>query len=267
MTDAPLKDCCGWPSCRAELGNIEFEEIVSEGEEGSKVANQDQGRKVSGLLDVPFEKLETALTIKPGKLFHRKLDVKLAEASRNSLCMYIYQLAFEWFVETINQGIARSESDVFCTVGILAVFGLENFDAKGQSNRLSQLCINLANERLHQLFIGCFFEAEQVVYEAEDIEWTVQEYESSLPVIHLITKTNGIFAILHASGESASDSGSKADEAFLNSMDEAFKKVTTTGKFARRVSDARVDLLAIYCHHTLKPTLGHSIGRASKGHL
>ena len=190
---------------------------------------------MAGLLEVPLEKLEVALTTMPTTMFVKKLNVARADASRNSLCMYIYQLAFDWCVEKINRDIARSENDAFRTVGVLDIFGFENFDARGQSNKFPQLCINLTNERLHQLFIKHVFEVEQSVYSAEDIEWEVQDYQSNLPIIQLITKSKGIFAFVNDAGKGVSD-GSKADEAFLNNMNKAFAEVSTTGKLAPSLS-------------------------------
>ena len=61
-------------------------------------------------------------------------------------------------------------------------------------NSFPQLCINLANERLHNLFIDHVFEVEARVYAEEDIEWTPTEYADNKPIIDLIVRKGGILA-------------------------------------------------------------------------
>ena len=53
---------------------------------------------------------------------------------------------------------------------------------------LLQLCINYANEALHNLFIEHVFKLEQEVYIREEVEWNFVSYTDNQPVIDLISK-------------------------------------------------------------------------------
>ena len=52
----------------------------------------------------------------------------------------------------------------------------------------SQLCINLTNESLHNLFIEHVFKLEQETYIREEVEWHFVEYEDNQHVLDLIQK-------------------------------------------------------------------------------
>ena len=51
-----------------------------------------------------------------------------------------------------------------------------------------QLCINLTNESLHNLFIEHVFKLEQETYIREEVEWHFVEYEDNQHVLDLIQK-------------------------------------------------------------------------------
>ena len=54
----------------------------------------------------------------------------------------------------------------------LDIFGFENF----RTNSFEQLCINFANEKLHQLFLFSMFKAEEEVVQIEKVKLPQIDY-------------------------------------------------------------------------------------------
>ena len=96
----------------------------------------------------------------------------LPPATRDAISKAVYDRLFRWIVNQINHLLAPTLEEiawsydigvcvcVFCdavsvncvlslSVGILDIFGFEDF----MKNSFEQLCINLANEQLHNFFI------------------------------------------------------------------------------------------------------------------
>ena len=62
------------------------------------------------------------------------------------------------------------------------MFGFEVFDANG----FEQLCINYANEKLHQFFIACVFKAEEETHISEGVPWPKEvSYDDNAPCLAL----------------------------------------------------------------------------------
>jgi myosin-3 len=91
-----------------------------------------------------------------------------AEAIRDSISKALYDRVFRWIVNRINQLLASSVNVTSSTyeIGILDIFGFENF----QFNSFEQLCINLANEQLHNFFMQHVFHLEFLEYKHEGIQ-------------------------------------------------------------------------------------------------
>jgi len=96
---------------------------------------------------------------------------------------HIYWLAFDDLVQEINRCLSSDARSAY-NIGVLDIFGFENFN----ENLFSQLCINLTNESLHNLFIEHVFKDEQQVYMANDIQWNFVEYQDNSHTIDLIYK-------------------------------------------------------------------------------
>ena len=123
------------------------------------------------LLGVSSTGLWTALT-ESKKMMGREevkmtLSQKEASAARESLCMWLYTMSFEWIVGRINASLAPTESDAkrASAIGILDIFGFEKFAI----NSVAQLLINFTNEALHKLFIEEVLLLEKRVYKEEGI--------------------------------------------------------------------------------------------------
>lgn len=73
--------------------------------------------------------------------------------------MRLYANLFRWILEKINIRI-RGGEDKFAFVGVLDIFGFENFAI----NRFEQFNINFANEKLQEYFNKHIFSLEQHEY-------------------------------------------------------------------------------------------------------
>ena len=79
--------------------------------------------------------------------------------SRDSTSMRLYANLFRWILGQINARI-RGAVEKFAFVGILDIFGFENFTV----NRFEQFNINFANEKLQEYFNKHIFSLEQHEY-------------------------------------------------------------------------------------------------------
>lgn len=118
------------------------------------------------------------------------------------LSQAIYGRLFVWIVEKINSAIykpaSEESSDTRHSIGLLDIFGFENFDQNRFCEQTTsidmhwycvpdiwefilicviftfsfeQLCINFANEQLQQFFVKHVFKMEQEEYTQENIVW------------------------------------------------------------------------------------------------
>ncbi|KAL3908377.1 MAG: hypothetical protein SGPRY_009823, partial [Prymnesium sp.] len=114
--------------------------------------------------------------------FDKELTVKQADAARDSLCMSLYQLAFDWCVSLLNDKTAAPKEAMNGTIRIL------------------DLCINFANESLQSLFISHLYAMEAEEHAAEGIEVKAPpNIKVSDEVIKLISGRPGVFEVLDES--------------------------------------------------------------------
>jgi len=77
----------------------------------------------------------------------------------SSLSKSLYEKLSFWIVQKLNQKISnRSLKSCSTDIGILDIFGFENFTA---NNSLEQLCINFTNEKIQQLYTQQVFDKEK----------------------------------------------------------------------------------------------------------
>lgn len=148
------------------IGNINFKEVTFDYNTGCEVANRDQLKIVATQLGIDAESsLEIALCYKlmaiRGSRTQTPMTVDKAEESRDALAKELYSKLFHWIVMRINRTLSRqfTEKGEY-VIGILDLFGFENFDANG----FEQFCINYCNEKLQQLFTQFLFKQEQDLY-------------------------------------------------------------------------------------------------------
>lgn len=158
------------------LGNLKFKSFNLNNIDSSEVADASNANRIASLLGVNKSKLCEALTRKTivahGDTVVSPLTASAAVDGRDALVKAIYGHIFEYIVEMINKTLHKDQQLSSKSVGILDIFGFENFD----SNSFEQLCINYANENLQQFFVRHIFKLEQEQYAKEGITWTNINY-------------------------------------------------------------------------------------------
>ncbi len=156
------------------LGNLTFDEdpTVEHQEGGTLITSVDELDRLSELIGVPAEILETCMTMRLIKTGYDELNVQLrpsvAKESCDALAKEIYAQIFELLVRSINE-YTRADTHYkheYGLISLLDIFGFERFKV----NRFEQLCINYANEQLQHKYVLDNFRQVQEEYEAEGIE-------------------------------------------------------------------------------------------------
>ncbi|CAG9784601.1 unnamed protein product [Diatraea saccharalis] len=158
------------------FGNMRFKSFNFNNIESSEVADAVNANRIAALLGVNKSTLCDALTRKTiviqGEKVISTITPAAATEGRDALVKAIYGYIFEYIVEMINKTLHKEQTLSSGSVGILDIFGFENFD----SNSFEQLCINYANENLQQFFVRHIFKLEQEQYEKEGIIWNNINY-------------------------------------------------------------------------------------------
>lgn len=142
-----------------------------------------------------------------------RIDLRADQAalSMQGLLKSAFSLAFAWVVKRINAVLTGVEAAQAASVNaahldMLDIFGFENFRYNSfeqvllpspwlaaqwahLAERLPQhpflqLCINFANEKLHQLFLHAMFKAEQEVIAQERVASTLQRRPYRRTLLH-----------------------------------------------------------------------------------
>lgn len=112
---------------------------------------------------------------------------------RDALAKGIYGRLFVYIVSKINNAIYKPKSVSCSAIGVLDIFGFENFN----TNSFEQFCINYANENLQQFFVQHIFKLEQEEYNLEGINWRHIEFVDNQEALDLIAvKQLNIMALI-----------------------------------------------------------------------
>ncbi|XP_019374010.1 PREDICTED: unconventional myosin-X [Gavialis gangeticus] len=170
------------------LGNIEF---ITAG--GAQVSFKTALGRSAELLGLDSTQLTEALTqrsmILRGEEILTPLSIQQAIDSRDSMAMALYSQCFAWVIKKINSRI-RGKDD-FKSIGILDIFGFENFEV----NRFEQFNINYANEKLQEYFNKHIFSLEQLEYSREGLIWEDIDWTDNGECLDLIEKKLGLLAL------------------------------------------------------------------------
>ncbi|KAG8442508.1 hypothetical protein GDO86_011342 [Hymenochirus boettgeri] len=172
------------------LGNIEF---VTAG--GAQISSKTALGRASELLGLDSEQLAEGLTqrsmILRGEEISTPLSIEQAVDSRDSVAMALYSQCFAWIIKKINSRIKGK--DDFKSIGILDIFGFENFEV----NRFEQFNINYANEKLQEYFNKHIFSLEQLEYSREGLVWDDIDWTDNGECLDLIEKKLGLLALIN----------------------------------------------------------------------
>ncbi|XP_045081438.1 unconventional myosin-X isoform X1 [Coregonus clupeaformis] len=173
-----------------QLGNIQF---MTAG--GAQITTKQVLSNVSELLGLDCFQLSEVLTqrsmILRGEEICSPLTIEQAVDSRDSVSMALYSQCFSWIILRINQKIKGKDN--FKSIGILDIFGFENF----QVNRFEQFNINYANEKLQEYFNKHIFSLEQLEYNREGVQWEAIDWMDNAECLDLIEKKLGMLALVN----------------------------------------------------------------------
>ncbi|KAJ8256046.1 hypothetical protein COCON_G00199100 [Conger conger] len=185
-----IRDVFKLLSAVLQMGNIEF---MTAG--GAQITTKGVVSVVSELLGLDWFQLSEVLTqrslILRGEEICSPLTVEQAVDSRDSVAMALYAQCFSWIIMRINQKIKGKDN--FKSIGILDIFGFENFEV----NRFEQFNINYANEKLQEYFNKHIFSLEQLEYNREGISWEAIDWMDNAECLDLIEKKLGMLALIN----------------------------------------------------------------------
>nr|XP_055071059.1 unconventional myosin-X [Misgurnus anguillicaudatus] len=190
FTEEEIRDVFKLLSGVLQIGNIEF---MTAG--GAQITTKGVVSVVSDLLGLDSFQLSEVLTqrsmILRGEEICSPLTVEQAIDSRDSVAMALYSQCFSWIITRINQKIKGKDN--FKSIGILDIFGFENFEV----NRFEQFNINYANEKLQEYFNKHIFSLEQLEYNREGIHWEAIDWMDNAECLDLIEKKLGMLALIN----------------------------------------------------------------------
>ncbi|XP_054644353.1 unconventional myosin-X isoform X2 [Dunckerocampus dactyliophorus] len=190
FSEEEIRDVFKLLSAVLQMGNIEF---MTAG--GAQITSKGVVSNVSELLGLDSFQLSEVLTqrsmILRGEEICSPLTVEQAVDSRDSVAMALYSQCFSWIIMRINQKIKGRDN--FKSIGILDIFGFENFEV----NRFEQFNINYANEKLQEYFNKHIFSLEQLEYNREGIQWEAIDWMDNAECLDLIEKKLGMLALIN----------------------------------------------------------------------
>ncbi|XP_015109747.1 myosin-VIIa [Diachasma alloeum] len=168
------------------LGNFNYKSAVISNMDTCEIQDDAAVKTTADLLGVGTKPLKEALTRRTifaqGERVVSNLSREQAVEVRDAFVKAVYGQLFIMIVEKINTTIFKPKSNTKSSIGVLDIFGFENFD----HNSFEQLCINYANEHLQQFFVRHIFKIEQEYYSDEGISWRHIDFKDNQGVLDLI---------------------------------------------------------------------------------
>ncbi|KAL5279589.1 hypothetical protein ACFFRR_003901 [Megaselia abdita] len=179
------------------LGNLKFKATTIQNMDASEVSDAVNANRIAVLLGVTKNMFCDAFTRKTIKTMNEKVTMTLSKEAaiegRDAFVKALYGQIFIRIVDRINDTISKSDVKNILTIGVLDIFGFENFN----NNSFEQLCINYANENLQQFFVRHIFKMEQTEYQNEGINWKNIDFVDNQEILDLIgMKSVNIMALI-----------------------------------------------------------------------
>lgn len=168
------------------LGNLKYKSTTQNNMEAVEINDSTLALRIATLFGTEKQQLTNALTRKTifahGEKVVSPISKTQAYDIRDAFVKSVYGKMFIMIVNKINEAIYQKKSGKKTSIGVLDIFGFENFDI----NSFEQLCINYANENLQQFFVRHIFKLEQNYYESEGISWQHIEFIDNQEVLDMI---------------------------------------------------------------------------------
>ena len=174
------------------IGNVSFSSS-----DQAEVKNMSQLYILSELLGIEHTHIIQALTVSVNTARNEIITVpynsRKAQDVRDATAKALYERTFAWIVHRINQSLSPLPEENSNQIGILDIFGFENF----QRNGFEQFCINLANEQLQHYFNQYIFSMELEEYQKEGLEGIDVSFKDNSNVINLfLNRPYGLISLL-----------------------------------------------------------------------
>ncbi|MES1911008.1 MAG: hypothetical protein MHM6MM_003512 [Cercozoa sp. M6MM] len=215
------------------LSNVQFERHA----EGARIKNDDSVKKSADLFGVQRAALKKRLlsrtiSTRDGEIT-KPLSLEECQRNRDAMAKDIYARLFNHLVSRVNEILAPKEKESDNFVGILDVFGFENF----ATNSFEQLCINYANEELQALFNAHVIRNEQDEYLREGVLWRAIAVPDNQAVCTLLNDARfGLFALIEAA---ITAPGGNADLFLRNAQKRHGEKRLKKSKKSKKHSKSR----------------------------
>lgn len=183
-----------------QLGNLIFDtDPAKPNEEITIIKNRAELVELSQLMGIDKDILEESLTSRALRTPWDFEDIKVSLLPQNAkeacdaLAKEIFAKVFDVIVQQVNNFTAFPEKHIpnegkLGHISLLDIFGFERFE----TNRFEQLCINYANERLHNKYVLDNFNQIKEEYEAEGVDLYDFSLVDNSGILALLEGTTGI---------------------------------------------------------------------------